>query len=236
MDQPKAAPRSVRFGLFAADLHSCELTKQGKRIPLQEQPFRLLAMLLERPGELVTREEVREKLWPRTVVDFDHGLNKAISKIRDALGDSAEHPRFVETVARRGYRFLADVREESDHKSQPARLARSAEVDHAVSADQASGASGAAGRSQARRSLLLRIACAAAVLVLLLSAWEFKHRQRSVASIHSVAVLPLANLSGDASQEYFADGMTEELITQLGQIGTLRVISRTSAMSYKNTR
>ena len=236
MDQPKAAPRCVTFGLFAADLHSCELTKQGKRIPLQEQPFHLLAMLLERPGELVTREEVRQKLWPRTVVDFDHGLNKAISKIRDALGDSAEHPRFVETVARRRYRFLADVREESDHKSQPARLARSAEVDHAVSADQASGASGAAGRSQARRSLLLRIACAAAVLVLLLSAWEFKHRQRSVASIHSVAVLPLANLSGDASQEYFADGMTEELITQLGQIGTLRVISRTSAMSYKNTR
>jgi TolB-like protein/DNA-binding winged helix-turn-helix (wHTH) protein/tetratricopeptide (TPR) repeat protein len=236
VDQPKAAPRCVKFGLFAADLHSCELTKQGKRIPLQEQPFHLLAMLLERPGELVTREEVRQKLWPHTVVDFDHGLNKAVSKIRDALGDSAEHPRFVETVARRGYRFLADVREESAQKSQPARLARSAEVDHAVSADEASGASDALGRSQARRSLVLRIACAVAVLVLLLSAWEFKYRQRSVASIHSVAVLPLANLSGDASQEYFADGMTEELITQLGQIGALRVISRTSAMTYKNTR
>ena len=111
MDEPNAAPRGVKFGLFEADLRSGELTKQGKRIPLQEQPFQLLAMLLERPGELVTREEVRQKLWPRTIVDFDHGLNKAISKIRDALGDSAENPRFVETVARRGYRFLADVRE-----------------------------------------------------------------------------------------------------------------------------
>ena len=114
VDQPPAAPRCVKFGLFEADLRSGELTKQGKRIPLQEQPFQLLAMLLERPGELVTREEVRQKLWPRTIVDFDHGLNKAISKIRDALGDSAENPRFVETVARRGYRFLADVRERGD--------------------------------------------------------------------------------------------------------------------------
>ena len=236
MDQPKAAPRCVKFGVFAADLHSCELTKEGKRIPLQEQPFCLLAILLERPGELVTREEIRQKLWPRTVVDFDHGLNKAISKIRDALGDSAEHPRFVETVARRGYRFLADVREESDQRSQPARPPRPAEVDQPASAVGNSGPSGAPGRSRVQRSLVLRIACAAAVLLLLASAWEFKHRQRSVASIHSVAVLPLANLSGDASQEYFADGMTEELITQLGQIGALRVISRTSAMSYKNTR
>jgi len=235
VDQPKPASRSVKFGLFAADLHSCELTKQGKRIPLQEQPFRLLAMLLERPGELVTREEVRQQLWPRTVVDFDHGLNKAISKIRDALGDSAEHPRFVETVARRGYRFLADVREESDQKPQPASLGRPAEVVQAVSADGDIGPGGALARSQARRSLVLRVACTAAVLLLLASAWEF-NRQRSVAGIHSVAVLPLANLSGDASQEYFADGMTEELITQLGQIGALRVISRTSAMSYKNTR
>jgi DNA-binding winged helix-turn-helix (wHTH) protein len=86
-----------------------EPTKRGKQVRLQEQPFRLLAVLLEKPGELVTREELRGRLWPQTIVDFDHGLNKAISKIRDALGDSAENPRFVETVAGRGYRFLADV-------------------------------------------------------------------------------------------------------------------------------
>ena len=102
-------PRRLRFGVFEADPRLGELTKHGKRLPLQEQPFQLLAMLLERPGELVTREELRAKIWPQTIVDFDHGLNKAISKIRDALGDSADNPRFIETVARRGYRFLADV-------------------------------------------------------------------------------------------------------------------------------
>src|ERR1700752_4233826 len=102
-------PRRLRFGVFEADPRVGELTKQGKRLPLQEQPFQLLAMLLERPGELVSREELRAKIWPQTIVDFDHGLNKAISKVRDALGDSAENPRFIETVASRGYRFLADV-------------------------------------------------------------------------------------------------------------------------------
>src|SRR5437867_387784 len=99
----------LRFGVFEVDVRAGELTKRGLRIRLQEQPFQVLAMLLERPGELITREELREKIWGQTIVDFDHGLNKAINKIREALGDSAENPRFVETVARRGYRFLADV-------------------------------------------------------------------------------------------------------------------------------
>src|ERR1700683_5413364 len=101
--------RRFRFGVFEADLDARELTKLGKLLPLQEQPFQLLAMLLEKPGVLVTREELRARLWPQTVVDFDHGLNQAINKIRDALGDSAENPRFIQTVSRRGYRFLADV-------------------------------------------------------------------------------------------------------------------------------
>src|SRR5258708_3131566 len=101
--------RRFKFGVFEADLRTVELTKLGKRVKLQEQPFQLLAMLLEKPGELVIREELRERLWPKTLVDFDHGLNKAISKVREALGDSAENPRFIETVAGRGYRFLADV-------------------------------------------------------------------------------------------------------------------------------
>src|SRR3954447_20223272 len=105
-DQPSGR---FRFGVFEADLGTGQLLRQGRRLRLQEQPFRLLALLLERPGELVTREELRRLLWPRTTIDFDHGLNKAVSKLRDALGDSAESPRFVETVARRGYRFLADV-------------------------------------------------------------------------------------------------------------------------------
>src|ERR1700730_11822038 len=109
MHANESAPMLLRFGVFEAHVETGELTKQGKPIRLQEQPFQLLVMLLEKPGKLVTREELRCKLWPQTIVDFDHGLNKAISKIREALGDSSEHPRFVETVARRGYRFLADV-------------------------------------------------------------------------------------------------------------------------------
>jgi len=109
MQQAKEPFRRLRFGVFEADLRTGELTKQGKRLSLQGQPFRLLALLLEKPGELVTREELQGKLWPQTTVDFDHGLNKAISKIREALGDSAENPRFIETVTSRGYRFLADV-------------------------------------------------------------------------------------------------------------------------------
>src|ERR1700684_3509862 len=101
--------RRFKFGVFEADLRTGELPRLGKRVRLQEQPFQLLTMLLEKPGELVVREELREKLWPKTIVDFDHGLNKAISKVREALGDSADSPRFIETVASRGYRFLADV-------------------------------------------------------------------------------------------------------------------------------
>src|SRR6202034_4380759 len=101
MPHVASSSRCFRFGVFEADIRNGELRKQGKRLSLQEQPFQLLAMLLERPGELVTREEVQHRLWPQTIVDFDHGLNKAISKIRDALGDSAENPRSIETVSRR---------------------------------------------------------------------------------------------------------------------------------------
>src|ERR1700751_6341158 len=107
--QANDPPPRMRFGVFEADLRTGQLTKSGSRVRLQDQPFQVLAALLEKPGELVTREELRTRIWPRTIIDFDHGLNKAVSKIRDALGDSGDNPRFVETVARRGYRFLADV-------------------------------------------------------------------------------------------------------------------------------
>jgi|SRR6516225_11351033 len=110
---PEAPQHSgpLRFGVFEVDLRAGELRKRGLQVRLQEQPFQVLVTLMEHPGEVVTREELQKKLWPAdTFVDFDHGLNKAINKIREALGDSAESPRFVETVARRGYRFLAEVR------------------------------------------------------------------------------------------------------------------------------
>jgi cholera toxin transcriptional activator len=112
MSSPHTSPagRVVRFGVFEADLSAGELRKSGLRIRLQEQPFQVLAFLLDRPGEVVTREQIRQKLWPAdTFVDFDHSLNTAVNKLREALGDSASNPRFVETLARRGYRFLAPV-------------------------------------------------------------------------------------------------------------------------------
>src|SRR6478735_12258165 len=111
MQEAHHLPSPLRFGVFELDVRAGELRKHGLRVRLQEQPFQILAILLERSGEVVTREELQRRLWPAdTFVDFDHGLNKAINKIREALGDSAESPRFVETVARRGYRFIADVK------------------------------------------------------------------------------------------------------------------------------
>lgn len=115
MPEASFAGRTVRFGVFEADLVSGELRKNGVRIRLQEQPFQVLGMLLERPGAMVTREELRNRLWPAdTFVDFDHSLNTAVNKLREALGDAASNPRFVQTVARRGYRFIAPVQESEE--------------------------------------------------------------------------------------------------------------------------
>ena len=120
MNPPADAPRTVRFGVFELDLLTGELRRKGAKVALQEQPFRVLAMLVAQPGELVTRDELRRALWAEAVfVDFDHGLNKAVAKIRDALGDLAESPRYVETLERRGYRFIAPV-EVSAPRSAPA--------------------------------------------------------------------------------------------------------------------
>jgi TolB-like protein/DNA-binding winged helix-turn-helix (wHTH) protein/Flp pilus assembly protein TadD len=227
----------LRFGAFEADRHTGELTKRGKHVRLQEQPFRLLAMLLERPGELVTREELRNRLWPQTTVDFDHGLNKAISKIRDALGDSADNPRFVETVAGRGYRFLADVTEVHDARQEIAEtdLAMPAELEPLGSIELGTLAIRLP-RAHAWSLYGFGFGLALFLALAIALPWIFGPWGRPPSAIRSLAVLPLENLSGDASQEYFADGMTEELITDLGQISTLRVISRTSAMTYKKTR
>jgi TolB-like protein/DNA-binding winged helix-turn-helix (wHTH) protein/Flp pilus assembly protein TadD len=221
----------LRFGVFEADPRLGKLTKHGIRLPLQEQPFQLLSMLLERPGELVSREELRAKIWPQTIVDFDHGLNKAISKIRDALGDSAENPRFIETVARRGYRFLADVAIVPD-APQPVN------GDSTVPADAGALARPEGGTSSRPppRALGLRLIGSGLALALVLAGgltWFLYTSRNSAPTIRSLAVLPLKNLSGDVSQDYFTDGMTEELITELGQISALRVISSTSAMLYK---
>ena len=222
--------RRLRFGVFEVDLRTGELTKRGSRVRLQGQPFQVLAALLEKPGELVTREELQGRIWPRTIVDFDHGLNKAISKVRDALGDSGDNPRFVETVARRGYRFLAEVAA-IEHPGGPSGAAREGVADPVGAVD----APAPAWRSRVPLAAVLSGVAAVVVLAALL-AWFLNVRIDGAPKIRSLAVLPLENLSGDPAQEYFADGMTDELTTRLGQISTLRVISRTSAMAYKGVR
>jgi len=225
------------FGVFELDLRAGELRKRGLRIRLQEQPFQVLAMLVEQPGEVITREQLQKKLWPAdTFVDFDHGLNKAINKIRDALNDSAETPRFVETVARRGYRFLAEVKAADSAPVRGPELAAQP-LPVAEAADRRGLASNLAKPKHLLPSLAGK--SAAFVLVLLmasLAAWKVHSWRGPSPVIRSLAVLPLESLSNDASQDYFADGMTDELISDLGQISALRVISRTSVMSYKHVR
>ena len=226
----------LRFGVFELDLRAGELRKHGLQVRLQEQPFQVLAMLLEHSGELVTREELHKKLWPAdTFVDFDHGLNKAISKIREAISDSAESPRFVETVARRGYRFLADVRvvdavpvhsQELAIQPQPGAEAR----------DRPDHAGKLAILNLSPPQTWKAVVFIALLLAACLTVWKVHSRNTTSPVIRSLAVLPLESLSSDASQDYFADGMTDELISDLGQISALRVISRTSVMSYKRTR
>jgi TolB-like protein/DNA-binding winged helix-turn-helix (wHTH) protein/Flp pilus assembly protein TadD len=225
------------FGVFELDLRAGELRKHGLRIRLQEQPFQVLVMLLEHQGEVVTREELQKRLWPAdTFVDFDHGLNKAISKIREALGDSAESPRFVGTVARRGYRFLAEVR--------PADTAPGTSPEPAAQAPsrrEARAPSNLAGEPATPRPIVRSVSRMVSLFVVLLviaslAVWKLYSWKRSSPVIRSLAVLPLESLSNDASQDYFADGMTDKLISDLGQISALRVISRTSVMAYKHAR
>ncbi len=233
--QVKSSAEVIRFGVFEADTVTGELRKHGLRIKLQEQPFQVLSLLLARPGELVTREELRLKLWPAdTFVDFEHGLNKTINKLREALSDDRETPRYIETLPRRGYRFIATVssaQPPSEPSGPPAVLV--APPDPVVTSNP-----------RRARWMTPAIVLLLGVFGLLASALWYGLARRQVfpavgtvsaAPIRSLAVLPLQNLSGDNDQEYFADGMTDELITHLGQMSALRVISRTSVMQYKRT-
>jgi TolB-like protein/tetratricopeptide (TPR) repeat protein len=166
MERGTRPPFRIRFGIFEADLVAGELLRRGEKVALQQQPFGVLAALLERPGELIARAELQEKMWPGDrFIDAQRGINKAINRLRQALGDSVEKPHFIETLPRRGYRFIAPV-------------------------------------------------------------------ERTVSSI---AVLPLDDLSGDPNQEYWADGITDELVTQIAKIKAIKVISRTSAMRFKGS-
>jgi len=222
----------IRAGLFEIDLDAGELFKSDQRVALQEQPFRLLSMLLERPGEVVSREELQAQLWPVDVyVGFDEGLNTAIRKLRTAFGDTADNPRFIETVPRRGYRFIAPV---TRHETEPA---ASASPPTPIATPESK-------RRLPRWTVtlavlvpsLLVVAALPGVRRITLGIFSRPSQGTTVLPIRSLAVLPLENLSNDPSQDYFADGMTDQLITDLGQIKELRVISRTSIMQYKQVR
>ena len=213
MTEALRSPRVYRFGVFELDPASGELRKQGMKIKLQGQPIDILAMLLDRPGEVISREEIQKKLWPNgTNVEFEHSLNAAVKRLRDALDDSAETPRYIETLARRGYRFVAPT--------------------EALAPSPA--------KSKTVRWIALGSVAALALLVVLVGLNVGGSRDRifgrATKPLRSVAVIPLANLSGDPQQDYFADGMTEALITELGKISALRVISRQSMMQYKGTK
>jgi TolB-like protein/DNA-binding winged helix-turn-helix (wHTH) protein/Flp pilus assembly protein TadD len=238
MQEAEHPYKRLRFGVFEMDLRTGELRKHGMQVRLQKQPFQVLTMLLEHAGEVVTREELQKNLWPAdTFVDFDHGLNKTINKIRDTLGDSAESPRFLETVSRRGYRFLAEVKA-VDAGWVPVPTPETGALSVAQDSDLAKTAPRPVTHKELTPSLpWRRLGAVLTLLLIILAASALYFRNRSSPSlIRSLAVLPLESLSGDASQDYFADGMTDELITDLGQISALRVISRTSVMSYKRVR
>jgi TolB-like protein/DNA-binding winged helix-turn-helix (wHTH) protein/Tfp pilus assembly protein PilF len=215
-------PPTFRFGVFELNPRSGELRKQGIKIRLQGQPVEILAMLLEHPGETITRDELQKKLWPAdTFVDFEQGLNNAMKRLRAALDDNADSPHFIETLPRHGYRFIASV-DGVGQTSAP----ESAPI-HNLGRGWRLLAFGALG------------VIAAAVVLVGLNLGGVRDRlfeKPAAARIHSIAVLPLQNLSGDPQQEYFADGMTDELIAELAKISALRVISRTSVMQYKGVK
>ena len=196
---------NLRFGVFELDPAQGELRREGVKVRLQDQPLRLLQVLLERPGEIVTREELRERLWPKEFVDFDHGLNTAIRKLRAALDDTADSPRYIETLARRGYRFIAPV-------------------SPAVASEMPRGAT---------RSLPVILIAVLAVALIAAAIFWIRERGRSAArnAINAVAVLPFTN--NDAAAEHISDGLAEILIDTLSLTPELRVTARTSVFRYK---
>jgi len=246
MALPVASTRIVRFGVFEVDLKACELRKHGFRIKLAEQPFQVLAFLLERPGEIVTREELRDRLWPGdTFVDFDHGLNNAVMRVREVLLDSSEHPRYVETVPRRGYRFVAPVEETSVPPPVPATIeleggstSPASSASNPVLAHTISEHPGVPRwfTSRLAGAIAIVVVGLAALLAITIHARNVATNQVNATRSTSLVVLPLENLSGDKDQDYFADGMTDELIANLAKIRSLHVISRSTAMTYKGTR
>lgn len=261
-----------RFGAFEVEGRTGELRRNGVAVKLQEQPSRLLLFLLAHAGEIITREDLRQELWSAdTFLDFDHALNSRVMKLREALGDSSDNPVYIQTIPRKGYRFVAPVH--TVHPLSQAQVAQ--EAANVAPADCREPEVALAGqarqgypktlvplpdgrqetdrlttgelktRLRSRPSRPWQVALIGGVLLFIIGLPFVMNRgslrnpilqRSSPVRIHSLAVLPLENLSGDLEQEYFADGMTAELITELGKISSIRVISRTSVMRYKGVR
>ncbi len=227
---PPSPSPVYRFGVFQVNLAARELRKHGVRVRLPGQPFCILSMLLEKPGEVITREQMRQRLWTSdTFVDFEHSLNSAIKKLRAVLGDTPENSRYIETIPRVGYRFIAPV-EEGSPKGH-------ATKDAPVAAKDSSVPAAVELLTERRWPILLGISI---VLIAALTGYFQWSRTRVRPPPSSgrlmLAVLPFENLTGDAGQEYFSDGLTEEMIAQLGRLDPERlgVIARTSVMRYKH--
>src|SRR6202790_3124366 len=215
-------PGVLRFGTFELDLASVELRKDGALVKLQSQHFQLLALLVERAGQVVSRDEIRRALWDNeTFVDFDRSINFCVNQIRGALDDDPQSPRYIETLPRKGYRFIAPVTEAGDERAEAEPVAERGAVVKPI---------------PARPWWLLSAGAAMALVAIALATTMSVSRQRGAKPIESLAVLPLENLSHDPEQDYFADGMTDELIMDLAKIRALRVISRRSVMQYKGTK
>jgi TolB-like protein/DNA-binding winged helix-turn-helix (wHTH) protein/Tfp pilus assembly protein PilF len=222
------SPSTLRFSRFELNVETGELRKSGSKIRLQGQSLRILLCLLEEPGRLWSREDLRSRLWPNgTFVEFDHSLNVAVNRLRERLGDSAEKPRYIETVPGVGYRFVAPVEtaNETAHPVLPVPELPVPAVPSPV-------------RYPALVRTFLASACSLLFVALVWFAWARKEMHQTAAEeslIHSVAVLPLADLTAGSNEDYFADGMTEELITELGRVSSIRIISRTSIMQFKKS-
>jgi TolB-like protein/DNA-binding winged helix-turn-helix (wHTH) protein/Tfp pilus assembly protein PilF len=239
--------RLVRFGVFEADLDSCELRKQGHKLRLQAQPCQVLKLLLEHPGEVITREEFRKRLWPEdTFVDFDHSLNTAMRRLREVLNDSPDNAIFIETLQRRGYRFIAPVTpvrplEPAAEAVSPQVVAETslvvAEAPNAAETLEKTG-----GRKAWRYAGVILASLFFGAALGLSAGWLMLRRspvpeaKPKPLQVRSLAVLPLENIAATPGQEYLADGMTDELIASLAKVRSLRITSRTSSMEYKGTR
>lgn len=227
MATPPVLPRTVRFGVFEANLASQDLLKQGMKVRLRGRPFSILAMLLERAGELVTREEFRDRLWPAdSFVDFDHGLDAAVNRLREALGDAADNPRFVETVPRRGYRFVAPVLRTDPEPTVPRPSVPPEPLPRLLPVP----------KEPRRSGWRWTLGTALALLTLAAAGTRLLEKRSETAGLTRVAVLPLEYGEADPSQERVADGITGEVIRRLAEVSAVRATSWASALTYRRTQ